>query len=96
MTVKRCKWASAITDPAYLEYHDSEWGTLVKDDRSLFELLCLEGAMAGLSWNTILKKRKYYIEEFANFDIEKVVKTSDTAGILARGNVVKHFGKIQV
>jgi DNA-3-methyladenine glycosylase I len=96
--LKRCKWTANITDPNYIEYHDTEWGTLVKDDRSLFELICLEGAMAGLSWNTILKKRDCYREDFRNFEIKKVVKLNDKdlAKILEKGGVVRHAGKIKV
>ena len=96
MTVSRCKWAQTIKDEEYLEYHDTVWGTPVRDDRSLFELLTLEGAMAGLSWLTILKKRNHYRREYHNFDVEKVCSMSlkDLDKILARGNVVKHNGKI--
>lgn len=96
--VSRCKWTANIKDPEYIEYHDTEWGTRVHDNRSLFELICLEGAMAGLSWNTILKKRKHYREDFLNFEIEKIVKLNDKqlAKILERGLVVKHIGKIKV
>lgn len=67
---KRCDWAG--TDPDYIAYHDCEWGVPVHDDRLLFEFLCLEGAQAGLSWLTILKKRKAYRNAFDNFDPEKV------------------------
>jgi DNA-3-methyladenine glycosylase I len=69
----------------------------VRDDRSLFELLCLEGAMAGLSWLTILKKRRGYREEFFGFHIDRIIKmtVSDIQEILNRGRVVKHFGKVK-
>ena len=62
----RCAWCS--TDPAYVDYHDNEWGVPVHDDRRLFEMLCLEGAQAGLSWLTILRKREAYRRAFEGFD----------------------------
>lgn len=67
----RCSWAK--TEPN-LTYHDTEWGMPVHDDRTFFEFLMLEGAQAGLSWETILKKREAYLEAFDNFDVRKVVK----------------------
>ena len=66
----RCSWAG--TDPVYIRYHDTEWGVPVHDDRRLFEFLILEGAQAGLSWLTILKKRPNYIRAFDNFNPHKV------------------------
>jgi DNA-3-methyladenine glycosylase I len=69
---KRCKWAG--TDPVYVAYHDDEWGVPVHDDRVLFEFLILEGAQAGLSWITILKRRDGYRKAFSNFDAEKVAR----------------------
>jgi DNA-3-methyladenine glycosylase I len=66
----RCKWVT--DDPIYIEYHDREWGVPVHDDRELFEFLILEGAQAGLSWITILKKRENYRKAFDNFDSERV------------------------
>jgi DNA-3-methyladenine glycosylase I len=69
---KRCSWASGITDPNYIKYHDEEWGRPVHDDRHLFEMLILEGAQAGLSWATILRKRQNYRKAFASFDPKKV------------------------
>lgn len=68
----RCGWAG--TDPTYVAYHDSEWGVPVYDDRRLFEFLILEGAQAGLSWITILRKRDAYRNAFAGFDPEKVAR----------------------
>lgn len=62
----RCSWAG--NDPDYIAYHDTEWGVPVHDDRSLFEFLVLEGAQAGLSWQTILRKRENYRRAFADFD----------------------------
>ncbi len=68
--LKRCPWVG--NDPLYQEYHDEEWGNPVHDDQTLFEFLILEGAQAGLSWITILKKREEYRKAFAGFDVEKV------------------------
>ena len=70
---KRCKWAEGVSD-AYIEYHDTEWGVPVHDDRTQFEFLILEGAQAGLSWSTILHKRQGYRKAFADFDPEKVAR----------------------
>ncbi len=68
----RCAWCS--DDPLYLDYHDNEWGTAVHDDRRLFEMLCLEGAQAGLSWITILRKRESYRRAFDDFDAESMAR----------------------
>jgi DNA-3-methyladenine glycosylase I len=68
----RCGWAGA--DPLYVAYHDGEWGVPVYDDQRLFEFLILEGAQAGLSWITILRKREAYRKAFANFDPQKVAR----------------------
>ncbi len=73
--MNRCDWAT--TDPLYIEYHDNEWGRPVYDDRLLFEFLILEGAQAGLSWITILKKREHYRKVFDNFDAKKIARYSD-------------------
>jgi DNA-3-methyladenine glycosylase I len=69
---KRCSWAG--DDPLYVEYHDTEWGVPRHDDRELFEMLVLEGAQAGLSWITILRKREGYREVFAGFDPARVAR----------------------
>lgn len=69
---KRCAWVG--DDPLYVAYHDREWGRPCRDDRELFELLILEGAQAGLSWITILKKRENYRRLFDNFDAEKIAR----------------------
>src|SRR3954452_21883826 len=66
----RCAWAES--DPAMREYHDREWGVPLHDERSLFELLTLEGAQAGLSWSTILRRREGYRLAFANFYVDQV------------------------
>jgi DNA-3-methyladenine glycosylase I len=70
----RCAWCPA--DPLYLAYHDTEWGVPVRTDQHLFEMLCLEGAQAGLSWITVLRKRETYRQAFDNFDAEKMVRYS--------------------
>ncbi len=68
----RCAWCPP--DPLYLAYHDTEWGVPVHDDRRLFEMLCLEGAQAGLSWLTILRKRETYAKAFDEFDAAKMAR----------------------
>jgi DNA-3-methyladenine glycosylase I len=70
--VKRCSWCEG--DPLYRVYHDREWGVPVHNDRKLFEMLILEGAQAGLSWITILRKREHYRKAFDNFDANKVAR----------------------
>jgi DNA-3-methyladenine glycosylase I len=69
---RRCAWCT--TDPLYLTYHDEEWGVAVRADQPLFEMLCLEGAQAGLSWLTILRKREGYRAAFDHFDAEKMAR----------------------
>ena len=71
--IRRCKWAEGVS-LQYIEYHDTEWGVPVYDDRTQFEFLILEGAQAGLSWSTILNKREGYRKAFADFDPEKVAR----------------------
>lgn len=73
--VRRCDWS--FSDPLLQEYHDKEWGLPVHDDIRLFEFLILEGAQAGLSWLTVLRKRENYRKAFDNFDIEKISKYGD-------------------
>jgi len=75
MIKKRCDWC--ITDPLYIEYHDKEWGRPVHDDRLLFEFLILEGAQAGLSWLTVLKKRENYRKAFDHFDASRIARYGD-------------------
>lgn len=89
----RCSWA---TDPLSMEYHDQEWGVPVSDDRLLFEFLILEGAQAGLSWSTILKKRQNYRDAFDQFDAAKVAKYDDDkqAELLANAGIVRNRLKI--
>jgi DNA-3-methyladenine glycosylase I len=76
MTLKRCSWVD-LNNPLYVEYHDNEWGVPVHNDDKLFEMLILEGAQAGLSWATVLKKREAYKKLFLNFDPKKVAEFSD-------------------
>ncbi len=69
---KRCSWCDR--DDLYRDYHDREWGVPLHDDRALFELLCLEGAQAGLSWHTVLRKREHYRKVFDQFDAVKMAR----------------------
>ena len=73
--LKRCEWVGQ--DPLMIKYHDKEWGTPTHDDRTLFELLILEGMQAGLSWKTILNKRENFRKAFDNFDYEKIALYED-------------------
>jgi DNA-3-methyladenine glycosylase I len=72
---QRCGWCG--DDPVYVDYHDKEWGVPIRDDQTLFEFLILEGAQAGLSWITILRKRAGYRQLFDNFDAQKIARYSD-------------------
>ena len=69
----RCPWVD-LSKPDYVEYHDKEWGVPVHDDKLIFEFLTLEGAQAGLSWYTVLRKREAYRKAFADFDPEKIAR----------------------
>jgi DNA-3-methyladenine glycosylase I len=91
----RCQWAGS--DALYVAYHDLEWGVPVHDDRLLFEFLVLEGAQAGLSWSTILRKREGYRNAFAGFDVEKVAAfgADDVARLLADASIVRNRLKIE-
>ncbi len=90
----RCEWCGA--DPLYIEYHDREWGRPVHDDRHLFEFLILEGAQAGLSWLTILRKRENYRKAFHGFDPQKVAAYSsrDVQRLLSDPGIVRNRLKI--
>ena len=90
----RCQWAG--TDPLYVAYHDLEWGVPVHDDRLLFEFLVLEGAQAGLSWSTILRKRDAYRAAFDQFDPAVVAAYGDAkvAELLANPGIVRNRAKI--
>lgn len=93
MQRQRCPWP---TDELYIAYHDEEWGVPIHDDRQLFEMLILEGAQAGLSWSTILKKRQSYREAFHQFDAEKIArfKEQDVARLLENPGIVRNRLKI--
>ncbi len=92
---KRCAWCGA--DPLYITYHDEDWGVPVHDDRLLFEMLILEGAQAGLSWLTILRKRQNYRTAFDNFDAAKVADYSqaDLDRLLANPGIIRNRLKIE-
>ena len=92
---KRCDWAG--TDPLYITYHDQEWGVPLHDDRALFEFLVLEGAQAGLSWITILRKRDAYRRAFAAFDPAKVARFDKRKieRLLADPGIVRNRQKIE-
>lgn len=92
---KRCRWVPG-DDPAYIRYHDEEWGRPVHDDRLLFEMLILEGAQAGLSWSTILHKRASYQRAFARFDPKRVARfdSARTAALLQNPGIVRNRLKI--
>jgi len=94
--MKRCWWAPE-GDPAYLAYHDEEWGVPSHDERHLFEMLTLEGAQAGLSWSTILHKREGYRTAFADFDAEKVARFTqpDVERLLADPSIVRNRLKVE-
>lgn len=91
----RCKWAG--TDPLYVRYHDTEWGVPLHDDKKLFEFLVLEGAQAGLSWLTILKKRKNYRNAFDNFDVAKISAygSARVSALLCDPGIVRNRLKIE-
>ncbi|MHB8771018.1 MAG: DNA-3-methyladenine glycosylase I [Syntrophales bacterium] len=90
----RCEWSG--TDPLYVAYHDAEWGVPLHDDRRLFEFLLLEGAQAGLSWLTILKRREGYRKAFAGFDVRKIAEYSDadTSRLLADPGIIRNRLKV--
>ena len=92
----RCEWVPEA-DPAYLAYHDEEWGVPSHDDRHLFEMLVLEGAQAGLSWSTILRKREGYRSAFAGFDAERVARFGkrDIARLLKDPGIVRNRLKVE-
>jgi len=92
---RRCPWC--LGSDSYLRYHDEEWGVPVHDDRRLFEFLVLEGAQAGLSWSTILNKRKNYRRAFARFDPAKVARfgVRDVNRLLSDAGIVRNRLKIE-
>jgi DNA-3-methyladenine glycosylase I len=91
---QRCPWAG--TDPLYISYHDQQWGVPVHDDQLLFEMLLLEGAQAGLSWLTILRKRENYRHAFGGYNVEAIAGYDDTdrTRLLADAGIVRNRLKI--
>ena len=91
----RCKWCG--DDPLYKKYHDEEWGVPEHDDRKLFEMLILEGAQAGLSWITVLKRREGYRKAFDNFDVRKVASYDDKkqAELMQNSEIIRNRLKIK-
>jgi DNA-3-methyladenine glycosylase I len=91
----RCPWGHSA--PEYLAYHDEEWGRPVRDDRGIFERLCLEAFQSGLSWLTILRKRENFRNAFCDFDLEAVAKfdSADVARLLADRGIVRNRAKIE-
>lgn len=92
--MQRCEWAGS--DPLYVQYHDEEWGVPVHDDNKLFEFLILEGAQAGLSWYTVLRKRENYRKAFDGFDPQQVARYGDekVAALLADAGIIRNRQKI--
>ncbi|WKW42560.1 DNA-3-methyladenine glycosylase I [Kosakonia cowanii] len=93
--MQRCGWVTQ--DPLYLDYHDNEWGVPQRDGKKLFEMICLEGQQAGLSWITVLKKRENYRHAFHNFDPQRVaaMTAQDVDNLLQNAGIIRHRGKIE-
>lgn len=93
--IRRCSWC--IADAEYRRYHDEEWGTEQRDDRALFEKVCLEGFQAGLSWITILRRREAFRVAFHGFEVPKVaaMTESDVAELVQNAEIIRHRGKIE-
>ncbi len=91
----RCKWAG--TDPIYIAYHDTEWGVPLHEDHKLFEFLVLDGAQAGLSWITILKKRQNYRQAFDHFDPQKIARydSRKVDQLLSNPGIIRNKLKIE-
>lgn len=91
---QRCAWVG--DDPLMIKYHDTEWGVPVHNDRKLFEFLILEGAQAGLSWSTVLKKRKNYQQAFSNFNVSKIARytNKEVRRLLANPGIIRNRLKI--
>ncbi|MFM2382456.1 MAG: hypothetical protein RL515_443, partial [Verrucomicrobiota bacterium] len=91
----RCFWCGE--DPLYVAYHDEEWGVPVRDDRRLFEQLILEGAQAGLSWITVLKKRELYRKALVGFDVRKLARfdAKKVDALMQNAGLVRHRGKLE-
>lgn len=94
--MNRCKWCN-VNNPLYVEYHDNEWGVLNLDEKYLFELLILESFQAGLSWECVLNKRKYFKEAYDNFDIEKIINYDDEKleKLMNNKNIIRNKLKIK-
>jgi DNA-3-methyladenine glycosylase I len=94
--VKRCAWVPE-GDPLYVAYHDEEWGVPSHDERHLFEMLVLEGAQAGLSWSTILRKRENYRRAFADWDVERIAQFDelDIERLMGDAGIVRNRLKIE-
>lgn len=92
--MERCGWVTQ--DPLYISYHDSEWGIPQRDPQKLFEMICLEGQQAGLSWITVLKKRENYRRAFHDFDPVKVaaMNEDDVERLVQDAGIIRHRGKI--
>lgn len=95
MNKKRCEWCTS--DPIYVDYHDNEWGRPIHDDRQLFELLILEGAQAGLSWLTVLKKRENYRKAFDQFNPELIAQYDEERfqTLMNNAGIIRNRLKIQ-
>lgn len=93
--MERCGWVSQ--DPLYITYHDKEWGVPERDGKKLFEMICLEGQQAGLSWITVLKKRENYRACFHQFDPVRVaaMQEEDVERLVQDAGIIRHRGKIQ-
>ena len=96
MTKVRCAWLN-VENPLYVAYHDEEWGIPVHDDTKLFEMLILEGAQAGLSWETILKKRENYRNAFDEFDVNKIAEYDDVKieALLQNEGIIRNRLKVK-
>src|SRR5262245_60006934 len=94
-SLKRCGWGEE--DPLMVRYHDEQWGVPVHDDRLLFEMLILEGAQAGLSWSTVLRKRENYRKALAGFDPAKVARFTarDRARLLRDEGIIRNRAKVE-
>lgn len=94
--MNRCKWCN-VNNPLYVEYHDNEWGVLNLDEKYLFEMLILESFQAGISWECVLNKRKYFKEAYDNFDIEKIINYNDEKleKLMNNKNIIRNKLKIK-
>lgn len=92
--LNRCDWAGG--DPVYIAYHDTEWGVPIRDPDRLFELLCLEGAQAGLAWITILRRRDGYRDAFDNFDVRRIAAYTDAdrERLMGDARIIRNRAKI--